>query len=78
MARFDCSTTIARPVEDVFAVLSDFSNRSKWASGGFEPKRTSDGPIGVGTTWHAVGRFLGRQLSTDTEYTEFEANRKIV
>jgi uncharacterized protein YndB with AHSA1/START domain len=78
MARFDVSTTIKRPVEEVFAVLADFSNGSKWVSGAVEPaKKTSAGPIGVGTTWHAVGRFLGRKLESDFEYTEFEANRKI-
>ena len=78
MARFDVSTTIKRPIEEVFAVLSDASNRLKWASGEVEaPKKTSDGPIGVGTTWHGVGRLFGRQFDTDLEYTEFEANRKI-
>ena len=78
MARFDVGTTIKRPVEDVFAVLSDFSNGSKWASGAVEPaKRTSAGPIGVGTTWHGVGKVIGRQFDTDITCTEFEANRKV-
>jgi uncharacterized protein YndB with AHSA1/START domain len=78
MARFDVGVTIKRPVEDVFAVLSDFSNGSKWASGAVEPaKKTSAGPIGVGTTWHAVGKVVGRRFDTDVTCTEFEANRKI-
>ena len=78
MARFDVNTSIKRPVEDVFAVLSDFSNGSKWASGAVEPaKKTSDGPIGVGTTWHGVGKVAGRRFDTDITLTEFEANRKV-
>ncbi len=78
MARAEVSTTINRPIEEVFALLSDFSNNPKWASGSVEaPKKTSDGPIGVGTTWHSVGKFLGRRIESDTEVTEFEANRKI-
>ena len=78
MAKFDCSITIKRPVEDVFAVMSDFSNGSKWASGSSEPaERTSDGPIGVGSTWHAVGKVVGRKIETDFEYTEFKVDRKI-
>ena len=78
MARFDVGTTIKRPIEDVFAVLADFSNGSKWASGAVEPaKKTSAGPIGVGTTWHGVGKVVGRQFDTDVTCTEFEANRKI-
>jgi uncharacterized protein YndB with AHSA1/START domain len=79
MARFDVGTTIKRPVEDVFAVLSDFSNGSKWSSGQAEPAvKTSDGPIGVGSTWHGVGKILGRRVESDIEFTEFEPNRKIV
>lgn len=79
MARFEVSTTINRPVEDVFAVLSDFSNGPKWASGAHEPaQKTTDGPIGVGTTWHGVGRSVGRTFETDVTFTEFEPNRKLV
>ena len=79
MARFEVSNTIKRPVEDVFAVVSDFSNGSQWSSGASEPpKKTSDGPIGVGTTWHSIGKAAGRKIESDYEYTEFEPNRKIV
>jgi uncharacterized protein YndB with AHSA1/START domain len=79
MARFEVSTTIRRPIEDVFAVLSDFSNGSKWSSGQAEPAvRTSDGPIGVGSTWHDVSKIIGRRFEADIEFTEFEPNRKIV
>jgi uncharacterized protein YndB with AHSA1/START domain len=79
MAKFDVGTTIKRPVEEVFAVLADFSNGSKWASGATEPpKKTSDGPIGVGTTWHSVGKAAGRKVESVFEYIEFEPNRKIV
>jgi len=78
MARAEGSTTIKRPIEEVFAVLSDLSNNSKWVSGIVEaPKKISDGPIGVGTTWHTIAKFLGRRIESDTEITEFEANRKI-
>ena len=79
MAKFDVNTTIKRPVEEVFAVLSDFSNGSKWSSGQVSPAtKTSDGPIGVGTTWHGVAKIIGRKIESDLEYTEFEPNRKIV
>jgi hypothetical protein len=38
----DISTTTRRPVEDVFAVLSGYSNGSNWTSGAIEPKPTAD------------------------------------
>ena len=44
MAMFECSTTIKRPVEEVFAVLSDFSKGPEWSSSAVEPaKKTSSG-----------------------------------
>jgi uncharacterized protein YndB with AHSA1/START domain len=79
MARFDGSTTIKRPIEDVFAVLSDFSNGSRWAAGVAEPAvKTSDGPIGVGTTWRGSNKAMGRKFEIDVRYTEYEPDRRIV
>jgi uncharacterized protein YndB with AHSA1/START domain len=75
VARIEASTTIERPIEEVFAVSSDSSNRPKWVSSVREFTKTSDGPIGVGTTWHGVGSFMGRRTESDAEYTEFEADR---
>ena len=78
MAKFDVGITINRPVNEVFAILSDFSNGSKWASGAVEPaQKTSDGPIGVGTTWHGAGKVAGRRFVTDATCTEFDADRRI-
>jgi uncharacterized protein YndB with AHSA1/START domain len=75
MVRAQLGTTIKRPVEEVFAVMSDLSNNPKWISAVGETTKTSDGPIGVGTTWHSVGKFLGRRMESDTTYTQFEPNR---
>jgi uncharacterized protein YndB with AHSA1/START domain len=44
MAKFDISVTIKRPVEDVFAVISNPENAPKWQSGTLEAKQTSPGP----------------------------------
>jgi uncharacterized membrane protein len=76
MARVEVSTTIKRPVEDVFAVISNVENNPKWSSAALEAKQTSPGPIGVGTTAHFVGKLLGRRIESDSVVTEFVANRK--
>ena len=76
MVRAQLNTTIKRPVDEVFAVMSDLSMNPKWISAVSETTKTSEGPIGVGTTWHSVGKFLGRRVESDTVYTEFEPNRK--
>jgi uncharacterized protein YndB with AHSA1/START domain len=75
MVRVEVSATIKRPIEDVFAVMSDSTNRPKWQSNVSEMTKTSDGPIGVGTTWHAVSKMFGRRVEGDAEYIGFEANR---
>ena len=76
MAKADVSTTIKRPVEDVFAVLSNPENSPKWSSSALDSKKTSEGPIGVGTTSRSVSKFLGRRIESESEITEFEPNRK--
>ena len=76
MAKFETSIVINRPLEEVFALLSNAENDLKWQSGTIEAKKTSDGPIGVGTTWRTVSRFLGRRIESESEITEYELNRK--
>ncbi len=76
MARMDVSTTIKRPVEDVWAVMSNVENNPKWSSFALEAKQTSTGPIGVGTTARFVGKFLGRRMESESVITEFEPNRR--
>jgi len=76
MAKAEISATIKRPVEDVFAVLSNQENSPKWSSASLESKKTSTGPIGVGTTSRSVGKLLGRRIESESEMTEFEPNRK--
>ena len=76
MATAELSTTINRPVEDVFAVMSNVEDNPKWSSAALEAKQTSAGPIGVGTTAHFVGKFIGRRIESDSVVTEFEPNRK--
>ena len=75
MARAELGVTIKRPVEEVFAAMSDASKNTQWVSAVSEVTKTSDGPIGVGTTYHSVGRFLGRRIESDITYTEFEPVR---
>ena len=67
---------INRPLEEVFAFLSDLENNLKWRSGMIEAKKTSTGPIGVGTTYRMINNFFGRQVEGEAVVTEYEPNRK--
>jgi uncharacterized membrane protein len=77
MAKLEISTVINRPVEEVFAFVSNYENLSKWNSLSSEVKKTSEGPIGVGTTYRTVVKFLGQRIEGETEVTEYETNRSI-
>ena len=76
MPRANVSIAIERPVQDVFAVVSNPTNMPKWNSTLLSATKTSDGPTGVGTTVQSTGNMFGRQLQTEFTVTEFEVNRR--
>ena len=51
MATFENTVTIRRSPKDVFAFLADFENIPTWNYAIVETKKTSPGPVGVGTTY---------------------------
>ena len=55
-----------RPIEQVFGYLSDFTHTTEWDPGTVHTEKTS-GDGGVGTTYHNVSKFMGRE--TELEYT---------
>ena len=76
MVKIEVSAVIDRPVKDVFAFMSNPENDPQWQSETTETKITSQGPMGVGTTYLDVAYFLGRRIESIYEFTEYEANRK--
>jgi uncharacterized protein YndB with AHSA1/START domain len=76
MARMEASVVINRPVEEVFAYVIDINNWSQWM--GFSgAEQTSEGPVGVGTTFKGVSEFMGRREEWTSEVTGYEPNRKV-
>jgi uncharacterized membrane protein len=73
MIEFKHSISIKRPINEVFAFLSDFENISKWNYYVLEVRRVSEGAVGVGTTYHQL-RKTDEQLF---QITEFESNLKV-
>jgi uncharacterized protein YndB with AHSA1/START domain len=73
------TVTIARPVEDVFAVLSDVGNVAKWSSNTIEETLLTPGPLRKGSRRRATIRgFAGRTMQNEAEMIEFEPNRRMV
>jgi uncharacterized protein YndB with AHSA1/START domain len=78
MGRADVSATIARPIEDVFAVLTDPTQSAKWAASAIEAELITPGPPQVGSRRRAVvkGPF-GRTMESVMEVTEIEPDRRV-
>lgn len=68
------SIDINRTADDVFAYVSDQSNGPLWQPGLLEVRRTTEGPIGVGTRHTFVRTFMGRRMEASNEYTRYEPN----
>jgi uncharacterized membrane protein len=66
---------VDRPATEVFAFVSDHLNAPLWQNGLHEVRRTTDGPIGVGTEHVFVRRFAGRQIESRNRFIEFEPDR---
>ncbi len=75
MEGFELSIVINRSVEEVFAVLANLENDVKWRREWVDARKTSEGPIGLGSTFRLVGQFLCWRSETVYEVIEYEPNR---
>ncbi|HKH37828.1 MAG TPA: SRPBCC family protein [Rubrobacter sp.] len=73
MLEFENTIRIARPVGEVFAFVLDFENIPKWNYYVLEVRRLSEGPTGIGTTYHQV-RKTDQQ---DFRIIEFEPDHTV-
>ena len=64
--------TIYRPIEDVFAVLTDVDKTELWHPWDVHEQWTSPPPHGVGSTRHAVVQMRGRRSENDAVVTEYD------
>lgn len=78
MPKVSKNVTLPRAPEEVFHYLADFSTTEEWDPGIVRAERTSDGPIGVGSTFHLISNFRGREVPVDYEITEYDAPHRFV
>ncbi len=78
MSSLRVSGVINRPVEDVFAILSNPENAPKWSLSALDEKLTSPPPVRVGSTRRAVVRsFGGGTTQNEAICTAYERNRRL-
>jgi uncharacterized membrane protein len=76
MAIIKESVEIKLPVDKVFAYTTEAKSWPNWQSFIPEAEQTSQGQVGLGTTFKGLNRLMGLTLKWTAAVTEFEANRK--
>lgn len=74
---FTASAVVDRPIEDVFAFLADGTNDPKFSPRVQEIRKTTDGPVGVGTVFESKVKDAGMTTNRSFELTELDAPAKI-
>jgi uncharacterized membrane protein len=75
MVTGEVDITINRPIQEVFAYVSDFQNSTKWQTGLVEIKEISEGPLTVGSKFSAVRNVMGDMLESVIQITNLNQNR---
>ena len=73
----EASITINRPVEEVFAFVTDVGNWARWNEELSHVEQVSEGPIGVGTIYRGTAELMGK-MAFAAEILEYEPNKKVV
>jgi carbon monoxide dehydrogenase subunit G len=75
--RFEGTTVVDRPIEQVFDFLADGTNDPKFSPRVLEIAKATDGPVGVGTVYKSTVKDAGVKTNREFEITEFERPTRI-
>ena len=78
MVQVEYALTVQRPVEQVFAFVTNGENNPKWELEMVETKQLTDGPTRVGTKWLSVHKYGRRKVKAIRETIQYEPNRRWV
>jgi hypothetical protein len=78
MARYVTRIESRLSPTDAFAYMADFANARVWDPSVSAATRTSDGPVALGSTFHLVSRFAGRDVPLDYTIVAYEPAQRVV
>ena len=76
--RMEHSVVIERPIDEVFELATCLRRCVVWRSALLTSTKTSDGPVGVGTTFDQEVRLLGKTRTNTAVITEYKPPRRFV
>jgi carbon monoxide dehydrogenase subunit G len=74
---FSATTSVNRPIDQVFAFLSDGTNDPKFSPRVQEIRQATDGPVGVGTVFASTVKDGGMTTSREFELTAYDQPTRI-
>ncbi len=77
MIDLQVSVHIDAPVETVFGYSTDNQNDPHWMEEVTRVEQTSDGPIGVGSTFRNYVDFMGKTFDDSHEVVEYQPNERM-
>jgi uncharacterized protein YndB with AHSA1/START domain len=78
MASYETTVETARPIDEVFEYLAEFSNTAEWDPGVVEADRLTHDELGVGSRFRVVTSTAGNRQTIDYEVTEFDPPNRVV
>lgn len=78
MARYLTRIESGLSPADAFAYMADFANARVWDPSVSAATRTSEGPVALGSTFHLVSRFAGRDVPLLYTIVAFEPAQRVV
>ncbi len=78
MIRLQETIEVARPIDEVFAYASNFGNIAQWDPGVAESRKSSQGPVGVGTEFALRFRFGPRSIPMTYVVREYGPPKRVV
>jgi len=77
MIRLRETIQVARPIDEVFAYASNFSNTAQWDPGVVASRKISRGPVGVGTEFTLRVRFGPRSIPMTYVVREYGPQKRV-
>lgn len=77
MIHIEESIEIERPIEEVFAFVSNLANSPHWQNALLMVRKTTPEPLGVGTRFTFVRDFQGQKVAADNVFTRFIPNELV-
>lgn len=78
MVRFETQPVrVKRPLEEVFAYVSNLDKQAEWSNAVLESRQEGFGQIGSGTRYRTKIKFLGRTIEGLSEVSDYAPDRRI-